>query len=534
MSNIIYNNKEYQLESKTIKEAAMFLEPHKNICAGIVNGHMCDLKEQLYSGTTLEFVEKESEDGRLIYQRTLCFLFATALELIYPGVRSEICHSYADGFYCKIHMNINEKDIEAIRDKMSELIQNKEEINSKLIDIEDAASYFEQKGLKDKADMIRYKEKNTCTIYELCKIKNYFYGILLPDASYIKTFSLLPYEDGLWLSLNKEFKPQPKLFEVIQTNEAWGEMMHVSTVAQLNHFIEQNKMNELIAISETLIETRLAQLTNIILQREHPVKLIFISGPSSSGKTTFANRLAIHLKIHGKKPFTISMDDFYLDRKDTPKLEDGSYDFENIETLDLSLFHQTLDQLLALKEVHMPRYNFITGNKEFEKDTVKIDEQTIIIIEGIHGLNPRISKQYKDNCFKIYINALTHLNLDEHNRIPTSDYRLIRRIVRDHQFRGYSASQTLQLWKKVREGENKYIFTYQEEADFILNTSMVYEMAILKKIAMPLLREIPENHPNYLEANRIRNLLEYFLDGDESKVPSTSILAEFIGNSIFF
>ena len=312
-----------------------------------------------------------------------------------------------------------------------------------------------------------------------------------------------------------------------------GELIGVPTVAKLNEKIVNGQIKELMLMSEAMIEKKLAELASQIVQQKGHVKMILVSGPSSAGKTTFSKRLAIHLQILGMKPITISMDDFYLNRIDTPKLPDGSYDFENIEAVDLKLFNETMLQLIHHESVYLPHYNFKTGQRSYDTQPTLLGDDHILIIEGIHGLNPRTSFYIpKEAKIKIYINALTHLNYDNHNRIPTSDYRLIRRIVRDYQFRNLDAKETIHRWKNVKAGEDQYIYPYQEEANYIFNTSMVYELSVLKPIAQALLSQIHPDEKEFTEANRLNKLLDYFVSA-KVDVPQVSILAEFVGNSIF-
>lgn len=426
------------------------------------------------------------------------------------------------------------KDVKQIEKKMQELIDRQEEIKRSVVPTKEAVAFFNGIGMQHKASLLDTRKSKESSIYTLCDIHDYFYGIMLPHLGYLKHFSIRFYASGIWLSANHHFEDQQKLFQVFQEFERWGEMIHVSDIAQLNQAIQEGKMDELVLMSETMVEKKLGFVADDIVNHHPNTKFILIAGPSSAGKTTFSRRLSIHLKILGKKPLPISMDNFYKNREDCPILPDGNYDFDSLEALDLDLFNDVMLKLMHKEPVQLPIFNFKTGMREWENKPTILDEDQILIIEGIHGLNPKTSAYIPpDAKYKIYINALTHMNLDSHNRIPTSDYRLIRRIARDHQSRGWDAKSTISFWKNVRDNEDKFIYPFQEETNMIFNTSMVYELSILKKIVIPLLDQVPMNDPTYLEANRLKKLLEYFEDGDEKAVPKSSILAEFLGTSIF-
>ena len=352
-------------------------------------------------------------------------------------------------------------------------------------------------------------------------------------AGMIKKFTLLPYQNGVWLSLKDELVDQPKLFSVFERFEARGLQIGITNASDVNDIIAQGKLDELIQLNEQRVDQDLSDIAQKIHQKKN-VKVILIAGPSSAGKTTSSKRLAEKLTELGHHPMTLSMDDFFKNRVDSPRLPDGSYDYENIECLDLNLFNNTMKALLNHEAVKMPIYEFSKGEKIWPHPPVTLSEDDILIIEGIHALNPRSSELISENQkIKIYINALTHLNFDEHNRIPTSDYRLIRRMIRDHQFRGRDVATTIEGWHKVRDGEDMYIYPYQEEADIIFNTSMDYELSVIKSRLMPLLNQVSIDHPQYIEVNRIRKLLDYFVDGDPNLVPAYSILKEFLGGSIY-
>lgn len=533
---LILNNKSIQCEEPmTVLQFLTSQNIDSDVYAITIDGKLHGLHDSIHHGGIVGLIQADSETGKQIYERSLNFLFIAAVHSLFKDAKVRMEYALSKGQYCEIDFDgyIKPHDVRKIEKKMKELVSEKEPISRRVVSKEEAQQFFIKQDMVSKAKLIACRKSDECSIYSLHGIYDYLYGIMLPNTSYLTHFSLKFQSPGIWLSTGTEYQKQPKLFQIFQEFENWGRLIDVSNVAQLNQKIQEGHMNELVLMSETMIEKKLSELAVKIVQKQG-TRFILIAGPSSAGKTTFSRRLAIHLKILGKKPIPISMDDFFKNRKDCPKLPDGTYDFEGLGALDLDLFNETMLKLLHNEDVEMPTFNFITGEREWKNKVIKMDEDTILIIEGIHGLNP---KTYQDlpeqSIFRIYINVLTHLNLDAHNRIPTSDYRLIRRIARDFQFRGYNAKDTIGLWKHVKAGEDQNIYPYQEEADAIFNTSMVYEMTILKGIVMPLLSEITPQEKEYLEANRLKSLLQYFVDGSAEAVPRNSILAEFIGNSLF-
>lgn len=536
MVTLNLNEKEIIINKYT---TVMELVPKKQrgqIYGAFLNGKIHDLNYSIKESGKLEFINANSETGKLIYERSLIFLFIAAVKCLYEHTRVNVAYSFSNGLYCEVEGPQNEPyHQETICHKMKELVDRKEPIYRKVLPKEEAIQYFESIKMYDKADLLRYRTSKECSIYHLCNFDDYFYGIMLPDTSFLKSFSLRKYHDGFWLSAQNDFLDQPNFFKTFKYFESYWKERDLATVSQLNKKILNGEMKEVILSSEALIQEEYEQLTQKIMQREEDVKLLLIAGPSSAGKTTFSRRLALELSKQGKQSIAISMDDYYKNRDESPVLPDGSYDFENIECVDLALFNLQMNKLLNNECVRLPKYNFKTGMREWHEEEIQLENNQILIVEGIHGLNPLTSKSVNDeHKFKIYINDLNTLNYDHHNRIPTADYRLIRRMVRDYQFRGYHAMDTINSWKKVRDGEIKYIYPYQEDANFIFNTSMIYELSILKKIAVPLLNEIHPDQKDYAEANRLKKLLEYIVEGDESFVPNNSILREFIGHSIFF
>ncbi len=537
MIKIMTESKEIEKEGPVkILDLAEELNFTADTVGAIFNGKIRDLNYQIKESGKLRLIEREEDVAKQMLERSLSFLFISAVKQLYSNAEVKIDHSYAAGLFCTVeNVQVTEEVVDNIGRKMQKMIEDKEPIIRHVVSKEEAVKHFENLKMNDKAELLKIRDKKLCSIYTLAKIDDYFYGVMVIDCSYIKKFNLKKVEDGIWLSDAKEFKPQPKLLKVCREFERWGKMIGVSTVSELNKRVLESDRDEMILMSEAMIEKKLSELAKIIVDSRPKKKMVLISGPSSAGKTTFSKRLSVHLKILGISPFVISLDDFYVDRVKTPLLPDGSYDYENVEAIDLKFFNETMNKLLNGESVLMPIYDFKEGIRKWESKPKSLKENEVLVVEGIHGLNPRCSELIADEFkFKVYINALTHLNYDNHNRIPTSDYRMIRRMVRDYQFRNRSARETIDTWKKVREGEDKYIYPYQEEADYIFNTSMLYEMTVLKKIALPLLEDIRIDEKEYLEANRLKHLLEYFVDGDISHVPNNSILAEFVGNSIFF
>lgn len=534
MLNLKIDGKEHIIKKYTTVMEVVPKQRRKQIYGAILNGKLHDLNYEIKEEGVLAFIEEDSETGKLMYERSLSFLFIAAVKSLYDHTRVRIEYSFSNGLYCEIQGKHTMYDVQMIKKKMLEIIYRKEMIQRRVVSKEEAITFFESIKMQDKAELLRYRSSKVCSIYRLCNFDDYFYGIMLPDTSYLTHFSVRAYHRGFWLSAQEEFVDQPHFFETFKYFENFWHEQGISTVSQLNEKILNGQMKEIVDVSERMIQLEYDTLIQQI-HNQKDIRFILIAGPSSAGKTTFSRRLALGLRELGVQPLAISMDDYYENREDTPKLPDGSYDFENIACVDLVLFNQQMKALVNGERVIMPKFNFKTGKREWRENEVQLANHQLLIVEGIHGLNPLTSLSIDEkHKFKIYINDLNTLNYDHHNRIPTSDYRLLRRMVRDHQFRGYSAADTIASWKRVRDGEIQYIYPYQEHANFIFNTSMIYELSILKKIAVPLLEIIQPDEPAYLEANRLNKLLAYIIEGDETYIPENSILREFIGNSIFF
>lgn len=511
------------------------------VTAAIKENKLCDLYEKVYSGEKIELLDFYDEDGARVYFRGLSFVFITACRKLFEKANVTIEHSLSNGIYYTIDIGrkLTEKDIKDIKTKMRNIVEEDCPIKKSEINKMEVGQIFRILGRKDKAELIEKKDEDTAKIYECEGYLDHFYGIMPPSTKYMKVFDVIKYKNGVVLmgpseddaSIPEKFVDQPKLSNIYDESEEWATKLGVMNVIDLNRIIELGNYGEVIRIVEALHEKKISQIADNI--KEKGSKVILIAAPSSSGKTSFAHRLSIQMKVSGIKSMAISLDDYFIERENTPKKEDGSYDYESIRAIDVEKFNEDMNILLSGGEIEKIKYDFKTGKRVFTGEKIAIKENESIIIEGIHGLNPELTK-YIDNekKFKIYISAITQINLDSHNRIPTTDLRLVRRIVRDFNFRGYSASDTIKSWKNVREGEKENIFPYQEEADIMFNSACVYELSVLKKFVDPLLKEVEQESPEYIEAARILSFMQYFATiEDTSDIPNTAIIREFIGGS---
>ncbi len=513
------------------------------IVAAKVNNNLRELSYKLEEDSEVEFIDLTSTDGQRIYKRSLAFVFIKATMEVLPGSKVSVEHSLSKGLYCEIHYEkpIDGKDVEKIETRMKEIIEENIPFEKEVVPRDSARKIFKDLGMLEKEKLIKYRDKDYINLYSCGWLKNYFYGYMVPSTGYLKKFKLKFYLPGVIIQYPTtdnpneipKFSEQPKLANIFKEAETWGNILNIGYVANLNELIENNKFPEIIRISEALHEKKVASIADLITESKK--RLVLIAGPSSSGKTTFAQRLLIQLKVNGLNPITLSTDDYFVDRELTPRDENGEYDFESLNAVDLELFNKHLTNLIQGVEVEIPTFNFVKGKKEYTGRKLRITNNQPIIIEGIHGLNEKLTEKIPhDKKYKIYISALTQLNIDDHNRIPTTDSRLIRRIVRDSKYRGHSALTTLRIWKSVRRGEEKNIFPYQEEADIMFNSALVYELSVLKKHAEPLLKEINESEKEYSEAKRLLKFLSYFRSiEDERYILQTSILKEFVGGSCF-
>ncbi len=522
-----------------------FQTSHKaQIVAALVNNELKELGQKIEAPcTTVRFLDLTSEDGIRIYQRSLSFVFIRATMEIFYGCRVKVHHSLSKGLYCEFDYNrtLSTEDIEQIRRRMQDIIDRDEPFLKETVSTEVAAKLFNQHGMEAKEKLMKYRRHEYIHLYNLGWLRDYFYGYMVPSTGYLKIFGLIPYDKGVILQHPTKYSPDrlpefeehPQLAKIYAEAEEWHHILDISYVANLNERIESNRHGELIQVAEALHEKKVAQIADRITAKG--ARVVLIAGPSSSGKTTFAHRLMVQLRVNGMRPITLSTDDYFVDREKTPLDEDGNFDFESIDSVNVEQFNEILTRLLDGEAVSMPVFNFKVGKQEFPGKFLQIGPDQPIIIEGIHGLNDRLTAMIpKSQKFKIYISALTSLNVDDHNRIPTTDTRLIRRIVRDSKYRGHSAKRTISMWPSVRRGEERNIFPFQESSDAMFNSALPYELAVLKRYADPLLREIGEDEPEYAEAKRLLKFLHYFLViEDESLILQTSILKEFIGGSCF-
>ncbi|AKL94445.1 uridine kinase [Clostridium aceticum] len=515
------------------------------IVAALVDNELKELKYTLDEDCEVKFIDLCSSIGSRIYQRSLAFVFIRACLEIFSSCKVSVEHSISKGLYCEVHYKrpINAEDVERIQQRMQEIIEEDVVFEKSRIPLDEAKDIFRDYGQMGKVRLLKYREKPYINIYQCGWLKNYFYGYMVPSTGYLKDFKLHYYAPGVVLQFPRfedqgqvpDFQEHPKLFKVFRESEKWGEILEIDYVASLNDLIVTQKEGEFIRIAEALHEKKIAKIADSITENIKEKRVVLIAGPSSSGKTTFAQRLMIQLKVNGIKPIAISLDDYFVDRENTPLDEEGQYDFESLYAIDLKLFNRDLERILSGEEVEIPTFNFHTGKREYRGHKIQIQADQPIILEGIHALNDQLTAAIsKNNKFKIYISALTQLNVDEHNRIPTTDTRLVRRIVRDSKFRSNDAETTLAMWSSVRRGEEKNIFPFQEEADTMFNSALFYELSLLKKYAEPLLRQVHNTSTYYSEAKRLLKFLNYFISlENEEDIPKTSILREFIGGSSF-
>lgn len=516
------------------------------IVAGIFNGEAYDLQRPLEKSGTIGFVEVNDTEGMRIYVRTLLFLFITATKKLYPNVKIEVRNTLGRSLYCiaDSEEQLDSDKLQKIAAKMKEMSAAKTKITLERLNKATAEERFSCLCSSDsKALLCAIKEDTIVTIYYLDGQIGYFFGPMCPDVGYVSNFELREYEKGFVLSYPEagdwqtvpEFVAQPELNKAFHEAEEWSAMINCNTVGKLNKIIENGKADKIIQVAEALHEKKIAAVADEIAKRKDKVKLILIAGPSSSGKTSFTQRLSIQLAVNGIRPMSISMDDYYLNRVDGPRKPDGSYDFETIDAIDLALFNDHLHKLIDGKSVKVPKYNFRTGMREYRGREIQMTDKSVLLVEGIHGLNDKLTTSIPaENKMKIYVSALTPMSMDEYNRINTTDMRLLRRIVRDSQFRAHDAVATLELWDNVRYGEEQYIFPFQASADVMFNTTLIYEFAVLKKYAKPRLEDVtPESGKAYYSARRLLGLLAHVEEIDDEAIPNNSILREFIGGSVF-
>lgn len=545
--NLVNENKEIEINEneKLLDVLKKHSSDYQNYLGIKVNNKLQDLvNAEFKENDNIEFLDITNKDGHRIYVRTLTLIYIKACKDIFNDIDVEIKHSLNKGLYTDLqHKNlVNKYQLDKIKQRMQEIIDSKRPINTRFLKIHEAREIFMKQGMEDKVDLLKNWWGDEVRVYELDGYYDNFYGYLAPNTEFVNKFDLRLFYPGIILSYPTresnfevpEYIEQKKLYKVFKEAEEWGNIMDVGYVGALNRKIVNNTIDDMIRINEALHEKKIAYIADEIANDKN-IKIVLIAGPSSSGKTTFAQRLSIQLRVNGKKTHALSLDDYFVDREKTPRDENGDYDFETIDALDLELFNEQLLNLIAGEWVNVPVYNFKLGKREYTREPVKLSNDHIIIIEGIHGLNNQLTDQIPQiNKFKIYISALTQLNIDNHNRISTSDLRLLRRLVRDNTHRGNNALKTMELWDNVVKGTEKYIFPYQENADAIFNSALVYELCVIKKYAEPIISEIGKGSIYYPERQRLLKFLSYFKPiEDESAIPNTSILREFIGGSCF-
>ncbi|KEI82798.1 nucleoside kinase [Clostridium botulinum] len=482
--------------------------------------------------------------GLKTYVRTLQFIFIKAVLDLYPGSTVVIEHSLGKGLYGEIHktLSLNENDILKIKNRMNEIINKDIKIKKISVKKERAIEIFNEYKMKDKVRLLNHIPHEEVKLYELDGRYDYFYGPMAYSTGAIKNFDIMYYDPGFILRYPREKDPfnipefveYKKLTKIFRETEKWAKILDVGDVGALNDKVVYGEIKDIIRVSEALHEKKIANIADMIYDKEN-IKMVLISGPSSSGKTTFANRLGIQLRVNALIPVPISLDNYFVNREDTPKDENGDYDFESIDALDIDLFNEDLKHILNGEEVQIPTFNFKKGKREYDGKKIKLPKSGILIVEGIHGLNPILTREIPDkNKFKIYISALTQLNIDNHNRVSTTDVRIIRRLVRDYLSRGYKGEETLKMWPSIKRGEDRNIFVFQENADVMFNSTIVYELCILKKYALAELNKIDKNSTVHYEATRLKSFLNFFKEVDMNLVPGNSILREFIGGSCFY
>ncbi len=515
------------------------------ICGALVNNKLKELSFTVVKSKTIEFVDLIHPDGRRMYIRSLLFVFYAAVNELFPEANMSIEHGISNGYYAELKglgRDLTETDIFAIDQLMKEIIRKDYPFEKNGLPTQEAVALLRDQGLVNKAMLFEQQGTLYSYVYRMNGLVNYFYGHLLPSTGYITNFGLELYYEGLLLKVPhpedyrtlQDSLRQDKLFVVYQEHKDWAEILQVATIAELNDFTMRGKAGDIIKISEALHEKKVAEIANLISLRRNEVRIVLVAGPSSSGKTTFSKRLGVQLAVNGLWPHQISLDDYFVDREHTPRDENGEYDFEALEAIDIDFFNNQLIELLEGREVEIPKFNFINGERYFDGHKLQLKPGNILIIEGIHGLNPGLLPHIDQTLtYKIFLSALTQVSVDEHTHISTSDNRLIRRMIRDSKYRGYSAAETIKRWPLVRKGEEKNIFPYQENADVMFNSATLYELAVLKKYAEPLLQSVTENREEYSESTRLLKFLSYFKPVEDNEIPPTSLLREFLGGSSF-
>lgn len=533
-------------ENVTFKDIVNEISPDSDALLVRYNKKLYELASKVTESGEIELVTISQRPGMQTLERTTLFVL---MKSFFDVIGKEnigklkVEYSTGNGIFIRVldGLNIDVSLLLKVKERMKALIRCHAKIEKKSLSTTEAMQHFHQYGMLDKERLFYFRRASTVNVYSIDGFEDYYYGYMAPDASYIKKFDIISYQDGFVLLLPSprhpqvlpKFQPSEKVFQKLNESSHWAEKLGYANVAALNEEISRGNTTEMILISEAMMEKQIGDIAQDIAGKEGK-KFVMIAGPSSSGKTTFSHRLSIQLRANGLCPHPIAVDNYFKEREDTPKDEDGNYDFEILEAIDIEKFNEDMTRLLAGEKVELPHFNFKVGKREYNGDFLQLGREDILVIEGIHCLNDRLSYSLpKESKYKIYISALTQLNIDEHNRIPTADGRMIRRMVRDARTRGISAQSTIQMWPLVRKGENENIFPFQESADVIFNSALIYELAVLKAYVEPLLFGIPRQAPEYEEAKRLLKLLDYFLNIPEEHIPQNSILREFVGGSCF-
>lgn len=516
------------------------------VVAARVNYKVEDLNFLLYKPKDVEFIDISSPSGMRVYVRSLSMVLGKAISELYPNAALRIEHPISKGYYCTIDSfgnALTPEIINNIKEKVKDIIARNEVIVSEEKQTKVVKELFaKQMNQKDKISLFETFGTPYCRYFRMGEYYDYFNGVLLPSTGYLNLFDLVPYYDGMLLRVPNRDNPVeldemvylPKMFDIFKEYVGWNKIMNLNNVGEFNVACKNNQSFNLIKVSEALHEKKVASIADMISQRTDKVKFVLISGPSSSGKTTFSKRLSIQLMVSGLKPVALSLDNYFVNREDTPLDENGEWDFEHLHALDLDLFNQHLKQLLAGEEIEIPFFNFEDGKRYYKGEKLRLEADSILLMEGIHALNPQLIPEIPQGfTFKIYVSALTTISIDNHNWIPTTDTRLLRRIIRDFRFRNYSARETIARWPSVRRGEEKWIFPFQENADVMFNSALLFELAVLKKHAEPILAEVPKYCDEYTETHRLIKFLNYFVSIPEREIPPTSLLREFVGGSSF-
>ncbi len=519
---------------------------HQIVLVFVGKYRLRELRKCVEEDSELRFVTTADPIGHATYKRSMCFLLVKAVHDVagHDKIERVRLHFSVDkGYYCTVEGNVEltQDFLTKVEDRMRELSAENVPIKKRSVHTDNAVELFHKHGMYDKERLFEYRRVSKVNIYSINEFEDYYYGYMVPDTGCLKYFSLHLYDDGFVIQMPTkenpeqvpEFKPSPKLFQVLKESVVWGDCQNIETVGALNDMITQGDMREVVLVQEAHQERRIGEIAKQIADRGN-VRFVLVAGPSSSGKTTFSQRLSIQLRVNGLKPHPIAVDNYFVDREKTPRDEDGNYNFECLEAIDIQKFNEDMKALLLGEEVYLPVFDFKTGKRQYESRPKKLGEKDILVIEGIHCLNPRLTEMMDDeNKFRIYISGLTQLNIDEHNRIPTTDGRLIRRLVRDARTRGASAMRTISMWPSVRRGEEQNIFPYQEQADVMFNSSLLYELAVLKQYVEPLLFGVDKESEEYLEAKRLLKFFDYFVGIGSEYVPTNSLLREFIGGGCF-